>query len=157
MKILRQRRYDQLKGKGLLPFEARQISRHAKRHWRMQYLKKLFADRRRDAAASPSYRAFVNSIKFKYQEMKWTRAGVADPWAMFRWYREQYLEEGDSPRPRRKKRYDEHGRRIDKGKVAEQKLRFRERERERKQRAPQGFNMRLTQEDKERQANERGY
>ena len=92
--------------------------------------------------------------------MNWTKAGVADAWAMFRWYREQYLEEGDSPRPRRKKRYDEGGRRIDKGHVVEQKLRFRERERDRRARGVQyggGFNQRLTKEDKERYADEHGH
>ena len=64
--------------------------------------------------------------------------GRPDPWQLFRYYRDKAIEEGtwgETPRTyKKKKRFDEHGFRIDKGNIKSQKQRRRERAKQKKER-----------------------
>ena len=62
--------------------------------------------------------------------------GKADPWQLFRAYRDEAIDLGDYfPKDKKKKKkFDEAGRRIDKGNVREQKRKLREHRKENRQR-----------------------
>ena len=152
----RQQRYNKLIANGMLPFEARAFSSIPFSH--APFIKHIIRDRRdileplrREAIFNDWSQTRYNEekrrlIAFEYKDkgLIFTRPrrdiirvkGRADPWQLFREYRIEAIRRGEwSETPRRKKkRYDEHGFRIDKGNVRKQKERRLEREKRRKER-----------------------
>ena len=154
----RQQRKRRFLDSGFLPFEAQAFSSipFARAPFMRQMVKErreLLIPLRREADALNWSRTRYERekrqlIAFEYRERglvfqktgkRITRVkGRADPWQLFRWYRDKAIEEGtweETPRrQRRKKRFDEHGIRIDKGNIQKQKERRREWEKQRKER-----------------------
>ena len=157
-KSKRQQRYLALKANGMLPFEAQAFSSVPVTH--APFMRQMVRDRRDLLIPLRREAEFLNwsrtryerekrlLIAFEYREkgllfQKVTKQitrvkGRPDPWQLFRWYRDKAIKDGtweETPRQyKRKKRYDEHGIRIEKGNIQKQKERRREREREKKER-----------------------
>jgi hypothetical protein len=153
----RQRRYQKLLGFGLLPFEARELSSIP--FARATFLKDLIRDRRKMLVVLRRQAKSLDWSKTEYENEKrrlvayeyaekgllYTKMrgrhiikliGRPDPWQLFRYYKEKAIEKGEweeTPRYKRKKRYDERDIRIDKGRVQEQKARWREKQRRKRE------------------------
>lgn len=152
----RQQRYNKLIENGLLPFEARELSSIP--FTRAPYIRQLLADRRWLLRGLAREAKHNNWSKTKYeQELRLLIAfeyknkgliiqkiskhiikvkGTPDPWQLFREYKDRAIKSRqwrETPRRHRKKRYDEHGIRIDKGDVEKQRAQRRERERQRRE------------------------
>ena len=154
----RQQRYRRFLDNGFLPFEAQAFSSVPFRH--APFMRQMIRERRdllvplrRDADVLNWSRTRYNTekrqlIAYDYREKgllfqktgrQITRIkGRPDPWQLFRYYRDKAIEEGtwgETPRTYKKKKLlDEHGFRIDKGNLKEQKARRREREKQKKER-----------------------
>ena len=154
----RQQRYSTFKANGFLPFEAQTFSRVP--GGRAPFMRAMVKDRRALLIPLRREAEFLNWSRTRYEREKrhiiafeYREKGLLfqkvskqitrvkdrpDPWQLFRWYRDKAIEEGDwaeTPRQyKKKKRYDEHGIRIEKGDVRKQKEKRRERERQRRER-----------------------
>jgi len=132
----RQARYDYLKSYGFLPFEARELSKVVDR--RATYFRRMLLDRqevieqvKRDAEYNRfgkrrTYQEIVRYVRYIYQEERWefNHAGV---WQMYRDYRDKAITMDEYyPKKRKKKRFGIEGARIDRGKLREQRQRYKE-------------------------------
>ncbi len=153
----RQQRYRAFKDSGFLPFESQAFSSVTMRS--APFMKEMVKERRelliplrREGDALNWSRTRYEKekrllIAFEYREKglvfqkvtkRITRVkGRPDPWQLFRYYRDKAIEDGtweETPRKyKRKKRFDEHGIRIDKGNIQKQKTARREKEKRRKE------------------------
>jgi len=142
----RQSRKEKLLRAGFLPFESHTLSEVS--NTKTGYYRKMVKDRRREyrqwqrkaelagwsrTRFEEEYQLF---IKNKYLDNKWmiskvpiTRkktVGRADPWGMLKDYRQKDIDSGEYRKAAKKRRREEG---LDKGKVLEQKARYRERKR----------------------------
>ena len=92
----RQKRYEVLRKAGLLPFEARPMSRVPRK---TPYMPQLIAVRanvfnraRREGWSQKRYETYIKDIYRKRGWRKLNRVGkmVDDPWQMFRYYEDRY-------------------------------------------------------------------
>ena len=143
---------------GFLPFEAQAFSSVPFRH--APFMRQMIRERRDLLIPLRREADFMNWSRTRYEKEKRlliafeykdkgliyikSRRGIIrikgrpDPWQLFRYYRDKAIEEGtwgETPRTyKKKKRFDEHGFRIDKGNIKSQKQRRQERERQKKER-----------------------
>lgn len=147
----RQERYNKLVSAGLQRFEARELSSIP--FSRMPFVKNIIRDRRnliegleKEAKALGWSRTRFEKeklmlIAWEYRDkgLTFTKKGKniikikgsPDVWQMFRYYRWLAIKNGEwqeTPRKKRARHYDERGIRIDKGKIREQKRKYRERQ-----------------------------
>lgn len=143
----RQSRKGKLSRAGFLPFEAHILSEVS--NTKTSYYPKMVAERRREyrqwlrkaqlarwsrTRFEDEYTAFIRD---KYEKNKWligkapvTRlrtGGRADPWGLYKDFRQKDIDSGEYRKAAKKRRRKEG---LDKGKVLEQKARYRERKRE---------------------------
>ncbi len=143
----RQSRKEKLSRAGFLPFESHILSEVS--NTKTSYYRKMVTERRREyrqwrrkaelarwsrTRFEEEYQLF---IKNKYFDNKWmirkapyTRLksiGRADPWRLYKDYRQKDIDSGEYRKAAKKRRRKEG---LDKGKILEQKARYRERKRE---------------------------
>lgn len=180
---LRARRKQRLLEAHLLPFEANTLTGVA---LKQPYMKALMRERRneyrlmqREAAfnqwSAAKFKAeWTAHIRKRYKDNKWfiTKAAVrrlktvgkADPWAMLKDWRQRAIDSGEYLRPKGKKKDRS---KLDHDAVLREKARYRERHREeirergreyrQRIKAGTGLQYRLTEEDKDRYADEHGH
>ena len=141
----RQQRKSRFLANGFLPFEAQSFSSVPLA--KAPFMRQMIKDRRELLIPLRNEADFGNwsrtryerekrrLIAFEYREkglifqspskISGVRIGRPDPWQLFRYYRDKAIEDGtleETPRrPRRRRRFDEHGIRIDKGNIQKQK------------------------------------
>lgn len=136
-KLRRRTRYHNLKSYGFLPFEARELSKV--RDTSAKYFRRMLLDRqevieglKREAeynrwSIKRTVSEIIGYIKYFYRENHW-EFNYNGLWEMYRDYRDRALDMGEYyPKRRKKKRFGITGGRIDRGKLAEQKRRYKER------------------------------
>jgi hypothetical protein len=133
----RQARYDWAKSKGFIPFEAREISKITDRN--TPHFRQMMKDRReiidgllREAEYNRwsklrTHQEIIEYIRYIYRDNRW-EFNASGLWQMYRDYRDKAIDLGEYyPKRRRKKRFGEEGDRIDRGKLKEQRKRYKER------------------------------
>ena len=154
----RQQRKRRFLDSGFLPFEAQAFS--SVPFARAPFMRQMIRERRELLIPLRKEGDFANwsrsryerekrrLIAFEYREkglifQKVTKQitrikGRPDPWQLFRYYRDKAIDEGkweETPRrPRKRRRFDEQGIRIDKGNIQKQKAARREKEKLKKER-----------------------
>lgn len=140
-KTRRQTRYHNLRYYGFLPFEARQLSKV--KDTSAKYFRRMLLDRqeiveglKREAeynrwSQKRTIIEIVDYIKYVYRENNW-EFNYAGLWEMYRGYRDEALDLGEYyPKKQKRKRFSTVGARVDRGKLAEQRRRWKEKMRKR--------------------------
>jgi hypothetical protein len=114
---VRQKRYEMLRNKGFLPFEARALSRVPKK---VPYIKSVIGERtkfrNRGEKEGWSKLKYEQEVRALYKKKGWTVGGANSPWAMVKDYETKYKDkhpEYTSPWVKKQKQWKDFERKFE--------------------------------------------